>query len=241
MSAATSHARATLDHARRRVVALLPTILAGRSDVRWKEDGSPVTASDVFLENELAGLLADHLPGVVVQGEETWDSTGPESAGAGWTAVIDPIDGTENFCSGLKEWGVSISLWHDGAHAASMLLLPELGEHLTTGDRPARLRSRIVGLSSTVSPETNAVLQTIREARITGCAVYNLFNVARGAFARFVNPRGAYSWDLLAGLQLATESGCRVELDGELYDGRFLAPGRRYRVDIQYRHDLHSG
>jgi myo-inositol-1(or 4)-monophosphatase len=98
-----------------------------------------------------------------------------------------------------------------------------------------------VGLSSTVSPETNAVLQTIREARITGCAVYNLFNVARGAFARFVNPRGAYSWDLLAGLQLATELGCRVELDGDLYDGRFLAPGRRYRVDIQHRHDLHSG
>ena len=30
------------------------------------------------------------------------------------------------------------------------------------------------------------------EYRVTGCAVYNLINVIRGSFCRFVNPKGAY-------------------------------------------------
>ena len=42
------------------------------------------------------------------------------AVGAGWIAVLDPIDGTENFCSGLKEWGVSLSIWQGARHAGSL-------------------------------------------------------------------------------------------------------------------------
>jgi myo-inositol-1(or 4)-monophosphatase len=229
--------RTLLSEVRIAVTAMLPDIMARRSDVRWKPDGSPVTAADLFVEEQLSDFLRLRLPGLVVQGEESWVTGQPPAER--WVAVLDPIDGTENFCSGLKEWGVSLSLWKGCVHASSMLLLPELDACLMTGDQPERLRSRIVGLSSTVSDETLAVLETLHEARITGCAVYNLYNVARGAFARFVNPKGAFSWDLLAGVQLAREHGCSVQLDGLPYDGRFLEPGLRYRIDIQHRYDLH--
>lgn len=231
--------RVLLGEVRTEVVAMMPEILLRRSDVRWKNDGSPVTAADILIEERLSSFLVARLPGLIVQGEESWIA-GPQPS-AGWVAVLDPIDGTENFCSGLSEWGISLSLWQDNQHAASMLLLPELDGCLMTGDRLEQMHSRIVGLSSTVSDEAIAVLQTLHEARITGCAVYNLYNVVRGAFARFVNPKGAYSWDLLAGLQLALEHGCAVKLDGLPYDGRFLSPGRRYRVDIQHRYDLYTG
>ena len=221
------------------VKAMMPEIFSLRFEVEWKPDGSPVTKADVLVEERITAFLQAALPGIVVLGEETFtDATSANRAG--WIAVLDPIDGTENFCSGFKEWGVSLSIWNGADHAGSLLYMPELGEHLMTGDKPPLLKSRIVGLSSTVSPESIEALQSIHEARIMGCAVYNLYNVTRGAFARFINPKGAYSWDLLAGVMLARENGCDILVDGKTYDGTFLEAGRKYRVDIRHRYDLHT-
>lgn len=226
---------------RRLVEDSLPEILERRHDVHWKDDDSPVTEADILLEKRLTGWLAARLPGLVLIGEESFAASRAPVVRQGWVAVLDPIDGTENFCSGLREWGVSLSLWHEGAHAGSLLMLPELGEHLATGEPLRRMRSRITGFSSSISPEVVAGIADAGEARIMGCAVYNLFNVTRGALARFVNPKGACTWDLLAGLMLAREHGCDIVLDGTAYDGSFLEPDRKYRVDIRHRYDLHSG
>jgi myo-inositol-1(or 4)-monophosphatase len=179
-------------------------------------------------------------------GEESFgeNSLGGEGAcgpRSGWIAVLDPIDGTENFCSGLKEWGVSLSLWNGSDHAGSLLMLPELGDFMATGVPIERVRSRITGYSSSIHPTIVSEILQGGEARIFGCAVYNMFNVTRGALARFVNPKGARSWDLLAGLMLAREHGCEILVDGQAYDGAFLEPDRRYRVDIRHRYDLHPG
>ncbi|WP_062381526.1 inositol monophosphatase family protein [Demequina pelophila] len=214
------------------VEAELPELAARRYAITWKPDGSPVTDADVYLERQVEAHLRTYYPDIRFIGEESFVESDADLAG--WTAVLDPIDGTENFCSGLKEWGVSLTIWLDGHHEGSLLLLPELGERLITGDTFAPIRSRIVGFSSSISDELVRQVAATREARIIGCAVYNLFNVVRGSYSRFVNPVGAYSWDLLAGVQLALEHGCEVLIDGLPYDGRYLEPGRRYRVDIQH-------
>lgn len=219
------------------ILSVLPDLEKRRYDISWKPDGSPVTAADVFLENAIREWLTREVPELSFIGEESW--VPGQDIGENWVAVLDPIDGTENFCSGLKEWGVSISLWRKGQHEGSMLMLPELGETMTSGAIPLVPRSRIVGFSSSFTNDIGNGLADNPEGRIMGCAVYNLFNVIRGSFARFVNPKGAYSWDLLAGVVLAREAGCDVQVDGKEYDGQFLEPGRRYRVDIRHRYDLH--
>lgn len=219
------------------ILTSLPQIQALRYKVTWKPDGSPVTEADVFLENTLRAYLSAALPDLAFIGEESWQEG--TATGEGWIAVLDPIDGTENFCSGLKEWGVSLSIWQGDRHAGSLLMMPELGEWAMSGDIPRIPRSRIVGFSSSYNDEIGRGVAENPESRIMGCAVYNLFNVIRGSYARFVNPRGAWNWDLLAGVALAAEAGCDVKIDGEDYDGRFLVPGRRYRVDIRHRYDLH--
>ncbi|MGX9963283.1 inositol monophosphatase family protein [Roseomonas sp. F4] len=221
------------------VKAGLPQILERRRDVSWKPDGSPVTASDVFVEEMIRRYVTENLPGADFVGEESYSTS--DQLGDGYLVLLDPIDGTENFCSGLKEWGVSLGVWNRGGHIGSLLLLPELSESLMTGDRIVHETSRIVGFSSSFCEEIARQMGEVRESRITGCAVYNLYNVARGSFARFCNPKGAYAWDLLPGLMLALEQGCDVAVDGSKFDGRFLEPHRRYRVDIQHRHDLHPG
>jgi myo-inositol-1(or 4)-monophosphatase len=221
------------------VEASLPDLLDRRFDIRWKADGSPVTAADLLLEQRLTTWLRDRLPGCAIIGEESFGAEASGDAANGWIAVIDPIDGTENFCSGLKEWGVSLSLWRGGEHAGSLLMLPEMGESLATGDVIVRVPSRITGYSSSRHPAIVSGIAEGGENRIFGCAVYNLFNVARGALSRFVNPNGAHVWDLLAGLMLAREQDCDILVDGMTFDGSFLNPHRRYRVDIRHRYDLH--
>lgn len=218
----------------------MEAIQASRFDVTWKPDGSPVTASDVLVERLIHDRLRMHIPNLTFAGEETFEVQ-KASSGKGYFAILDPIDGTENFCSGLKEWGVSFTLWKGGAHLGSLLYMPELGEHLMTGDTLRPVRSRIRGFSSSMCPEILEGMAGSQESRLVGCAVYNLYNVTRGAFARFTNPRGAYAWDLLPGLMLAREHGCDILVEGLPYNGEFLEPGKRYRVDIWHRYDLHPG
>lgn len=224
-------ARALAEEVRDLVRSLLPEIEARRYDITWKPDGSPVTGADVLVETAVAGLLRARLGDLRFIGEETGDSGHSDSD---WSAVLDPIDGTENFCSGLKEWGVSLSLWRRESHAASMLYLPELDECLISGDDVEPRRSRILGLSSSISSELVEALRTAGEARIIGCAVYNMFNVIHGSYRRFLNPVGARSWDLQAGVMLALEHGLEVRLDERPYLGEFLLPDRKYRVDIRH-------
>ncbi len=231
---------ALLGGVRALVDASLPEIEARRGDICWKDDDSPVTEADIFLERRLADWLGERLPGLILIGEESYVDV-PLIGHDDWAAVLDPIDGTEHIRTSRKTWGVSLRLWRGEQPFGSLLMLPELGEHLQTGQTLKRQRSRITGFSSSITPEIAAEIGTVGEARIMGCAVYNLYNVTRGALARFVNPKGARSWDLLAGLMLAREHGCAITVEGQEYDGSFLQPDRRYRVDIRHRYDLHPG
>lgn len=217
----------------------MPKIQAKRYDITMKADGSPVTEADVFVEQLLQDFLAENVPDLTFAGEESFSEyIAPSSHG--YYAILDPIDGTENFCSGLKEWGISFTLWYAHRHVGSLLFLPELREHLMTGDEVHPVRSRIHGFSSSVCDEILEGVASSRESRLMGCSVYNLYNVVRGAFARFTNPAGAHAWDLLPGLMLAREHNCDIEVEGRPYGGEFLEPGRRYRVDVRHRYDLHS-
>lgn len=215
----------------------LPRTLALRRSITWKPDGSPVTEADHRHEQVIGDFLRARIPGVQLVAEESFRAGEPLTGE--WVAILDPIDGTENFCSGLREWGVALSLWRDGTHQASALMLPELGDAIVSGVPVEKFHSRIVGCSSSYNDEIGAVIADAPEGRIMGCAVYNCYNVIRGAFAQFVNPKGAWCWDLQAGVSLALEHGCDVLLEGIPYDGRLLAPDRRHRVDIRHRYDLH--
>jgi myo-inositol-1(or 4)-monophosphatase len=148
--------------------------------------------------------------------------------------VIDPIDGTENFTSGLKEWGISVSIYKNGSHFESMLDLPELNLKLVTGDKVPKYNSRIYGLSSSLTKNDLMKVESGFEYRITGCCVYNIYNIINGSFAVFENFKGAYVWDILAGINIALEHNLKVVLDGKKYNGEFLSPNKKYRFRIQH-------
>lgn len=73
-----------------------------------KEAGGfdPVTLADREAEQAMRAILAERRPDDAVFGEEYGHSEG--SSGLTW--VLDPIDGTRAFISGIPSWGVLIGL-----------------------------------------------------------------------------------------------------------------------------------
>ncbi|MCC5862140.1 MAG: histidinol-phosphatase [Gammaproteobacteria bacterium] len=109
----------------------------------------PVTAADRAVEASLRRGLAESWPAAGIRGEEYADT--PGDGRHEW--LIDPIDGTRAFITGMPLWGVLLGLLRDGEPALGFMHQPYLGETfggngqeawlLRAGDRQ-RLRSRAV-------------------------------------------------------------------------------------------------
>ena len=89
-----------------------------------KGDGSPVTTADRAAETTIREMIADRYPTHGVLGEEF----GAEAADREYVWVIDPIDGTGAFISGMPTFGTLIGLLRDGSPVLGVLDQPISGE-----------------------------------------------------------------------------------------------------------------
>ncbi len=71
----------------------------------------PVTAADHAAETAMRALIRRTFPDHGIIGEEFGD----ERADAEYVWVLDPIDGTKSFISGMPAWGTLIALTRIGA------------------------------------------------------------------------------------------------------------------------------
>jgi myo-inositol-1(or 4)-monophosphatase len=84
----------------------------------------PVTEADQDCERAMRALIELECPDHSILGEEY----GGEFASRGYQWILDPIDGTRAFISGLPTWGVLIGLYHDGAPLIGVMDQPYLDE-----------------------------------------------------------------------------------------------------------------
>ena len=75
-----------------------------------KADTSPVTIADREAETAMRALIEARFPADGIFGEEH----GTVRADAEWVWVLDPIDGTKSFISGIPLFGTLIALLHAG-------------------------------------------------------------------------------------------------------------------------------
>jgi histidinol-phosphatase len=94
----------------------------------------PVTEADRAAEVAMRRLIKTTFPQHGIVGEEFGD----ENPDAEYVWVLDPIDGTKSFISGLPLWGTLIALTHNGAPAFGMMHQPYLRERFF-GDGGAAL------------------------------------------------------------------------------------------------------
>lgn len=211
----------------------LDEVLLLRTQKEKKADNSFVSKGDLLMDQLVADFVAANYTNYILISEETHKNETVDLDASTFIIVVDPIDGTENFVSGLREWGVGISVYKDKKHLESLIALPELNEYILTGDPIQRFESRIAGLSSSLSKQHLLELEEGYEYRIIGCCMYNMLQVVKGSFATFQNPKGANAWDILPGLNLALENKLEVIVENKQYNGEFLQPTQKYRFSIR--------
>ncbi|WP_182419161.1 histidinol-phosphatase [Bartonella sp. HY038] len=96
----------------------------------------PVTMADQQTEAALRAFLQQNRPQDGILGEEG----GIEGGEREFVWVIDPIDGTRAFISGLPVWGTLVGLLHKGDAIAGMMAQPFTGELFFANDEGSFLR-----------------------------------------------------------------------------------------------------
>ena len=93
-------------------------------DVERKADKSPVTIADKSAEQLLRQRIADAFPFDAILGEEFGETRG--TSGFRW--ILDPIDGTKSFISGVPLYGTLVGVEHSGQALVGLIYIPALDE-----------------------------------------------------------------------------------------------------------------
>jgi len=93
-------------------------------EVERKSDASPVTIADRSAEQLLRERIAAAFPADGILGEEFGSTDGT----SGYRWILDPIDGTKSFISGVPLYGTLVGIEHGGRAVAGVIYMPALDE-----------------------------------------------------------------------------------------------------------------
>lgn len=117
--------RMLLDAAEIAAAVTLPRFRSGIAvDNKRAEGFDPVTEADREAELKIREAIATRFPDHGIIGEE-WDD---KAAGSRFTWIIDPIDGTRAFITGIPVWGTLVGLMIEGRSVAGLMAQPFTGE-----------------------------------------------------------------------------------------------------------------
>ena len=97
---------------------------SGRFEVERKGDGSPLTIADQQAERHLRAEIEKRYPNDGIVGEEFGET--PGSSGIRW--ILDPIDGTKSFISGVPLYGTMVGIEKDGIAQVGSVFFPGLNQ-----------------------------------------------------------------------------------------------------------------
>ncbi|MCA1775318.1 MAG: inositol monophosphatase [Loktanella sp.] len=182
-----------------------------------------VSRADREVEVLIRGLISEAFPEDAILGEED----APKPGTSGFTWVIDPIDGTMPFLSGLPHWCVAIAVVEGDRTVAAATFAPVhdvLYDAQTGGGfRCNGIRQQVsrdltladamtaIGASHRTPPaDASGVIERLL---LAGGAYYRngsgammLADVAAGRLAGYYEPH-MFAWDCLGGLLMIAEAG----------------------------------
>src|SRR5476651_1806155 len=135
----------------------------------------PVTAADRAAEGKMRETIRNSFPEHGILGEEF----GAEQGSSEYVWVLDPIDGTKSFISGMVAWGTLIGLMRLGEPVYGMMHQPFTREHFSgdggaahyrgpAGNRELRVRA-CTSLADAVLFTTSPLLMNQADRAVFGC------------------------------------------------------------------------
>ncbi len=187
-----------------------------------------VTATDKACEAFVAGRVRELYPSHSVLSEES----GADDVVSDWQWVVDPVDGTTNYKSGLPYFTISIGIRYRGETQIGVVYAPRLDELFTAvKGEGAKLNgdpitcSTCTALSKAVVctgfpydkaenadnniAEAVRVIPKVRGFRRLGSASLDICYTAMGILDAFWE-LNLHIWDVCAAYLIATEAGCEI-------------------------------
>jgi myo-inositol-1(or 4)-monophosphatase len=193
-----------------------------------ENQSSIVTEMDVEAERKIAHLISQKYPSHSIIGEET----GAVLTGSEFTWVIDPIDGTSNFASGIPWFGILLAvLKHDQPIAAAaylpfydLMYYAENGKGAFRNDEPIHvteeqnLKNVLIAYATDFSNDEkktrmetdilNDIIKNVRNIRATNSLV-DFCYVADGKLGAAIN-FNCKIWDIAALYLIIQEAGGKM-------------------------------
>jgi len=227
--------------AARRAGEVLHKYFRKENRVDFKSSYNLVSQADLAAQRAIVDTIRDSFPNHSVLGEETIAPGLPESFGKSamdefddrplW--IVDPLDGTNNFCHGLDHFAVSIACYCQGAPELGVVYRPRSedwfvaargqgafhnGERCQVADHSS-LGESLIGtgfyydrgeqMRSTLRAIEELFDQNIHGIRRMGTASMDLCQVGRGSFGGYFEFELA-PWDYAAGKLFVHEAGGMV-------------------------------
>ncbi|MEO6193430.1 MAG: 3'(2'),5'-bisphosphate nucleotidase CysQ, partial [Thermoanaerobaculia bacterium] len=225
------HIQEALERAR----AAFQRFTPGEVASRHKQGDDPVTEADTTVDTLLREFLPRNGDGWL--SEETRDDHVRLERRRVW--VVDPLDGTREFVTGIPEWCVSIGLVVDGEPVAGGICNPVTGETIvgarglgvTLNGRPARVSARptlagarvVASRSEVKRGEWQGYREDLFEIRPMGSVAYKLGLVAAGLVDATWTLTPKHEWDVAAGVALVLAAGGAI-VTGAPEETRFNRP-----------------
>ncbi|WP_244197669.1 inositol monophosphatase family protein [Caballeronia ptereochthonis] len=174
-------------------------------DVETKCDSTPVTTADRAIERRLREIISSRYPAHTLVGEE---EGGRIADGFSW--VIDPIDGTKSFVTGLPLFGTLVAMLEDRRPVCGMIEV-------------SAMRERWIGVADRTScngePCAVSACMHLRDARLCSTDPRMFSGEAERAFVRLAREvrvtrfgTDCYGYAMLASghVDLVIEDGLQV-------------------------------
>jgi myo-inositol-1(or 4)-monophosphatase len=229
---------ARIEEALERARAAFQRFTPGEIEARHKQGDDPVTEADTTVDTLLRELLPRNGDGWL--SEETRDDLIRLEKRRVW--VVDPLDGTREFVTGIPEWCVSIGLVVDGEPVAGGICNPVTGETIvgargagvTLNGRPAGVSGRptlegarvVASRSEVKRGEWQGYREDLFEIRPMGSVAYKLGLVAAGLVDATWTLTPKHEWDVAAGVALVLAAGGAI-VTGAPEETRFNRPKPR--------------
>ncbi|MFK7938633.1 MAG: inositol monophosphatase [Roseovarius sp.] len=228
----------------------------GAGDITTKADKHDlVTEADTAAEAMLARGLQQMFPHALIVGEEAAaadDTLRGKIAEAELCFILDPVDGTWNFCNGLPLFGVIVAVTRFGKPVLGLLYDPVMDDYIIADEGNATQYVRAMGFPRPLSvskgaplsemsgyihlyllddgkrAEMAAALPEFGRTQALRCSCHEYRTLARGGMD-FLLSGTMNPWDHAAGVLICQQAGGFVAmLDGSEYnagvtDGYVLA------------------
>lgn len=183
---------------------------------KFKTDKSLLTVNDLTIQKKLINLIKKNFPRVKqFVCEENFNRNGFKSFNFQKPfAVIDPIDGTENFFSDNHMYGTMISI-NDYNNQIDILYLPALkilinrNNILSIKNKPS-VNNNLISIS-TKCLKYNKFINS--NYRVCGSSAYSFYGILTGRFKSYIYCDGAKIWDYYCGIRLAKIAGLKIYFD----------------------------